>query len=133
MKNWTRLLATITVSGIILSGCGTITTVKNIFTKPLAKRNSVRAEKYPVRGRNEVVEEDASVYAKNDTAAPVTAACHDPMSPAMKSQSGIHYDPVMFEQGAYRPDTLENMINSKGFDGISQQTFAEAGVTQMWM
>jgi len=40
---------------------------------------------------------------------------------------GIHYDPAVFEQGAYRPDELKNMLSSKGFDGIVQQTYAEAG------
>ena len=51
----------------------------------------------------------------------------DPVSPEEKASHGVSYDPSVFEMGAYRPDSLENMITSKGFDGLSQQTYAEAG------
>jgi dipeptidyl aminopeptidase/acylaminoacyl peptidase len=51
----------------------------------------------------------------------------DPVAPGARREMGFHYDPAVFEQGAYKPDELENMIDSKGFDGLSQHSFTSAG------
>lgn len=113
MRPWLELAGALLLAGSLLSGCDPAQRMRDVFTQPVDKG-----------GRD-------NRAARAAAAAPEASAAgtprRDPMPPAMKTQTGIDYDQTLFEQGAYRPDNLENMINSKGFDGISQQTFAEAG------
>ncbi len=99
MKRWTGLAAAaLACAG--LSGC----MLADAFTKPFDRPEPAAEEP-----------------------AEAPAPRRDPVDPEEKRQMGFHYDPQLFQEGAYRPDELENMITSTGFDGISQQTFAEGG------
>ncbi|MBN1257246.1 MAG: PD40 domain-containing protein [Planctomycetes bacterium] len=105
MKLYYRLMiAGILACSFLCGGC--LDNVTDVFTKPLDKTPSRQ------QGQTARVPEHLE---------------SDPVQPGEKRQMGIQYDPEVFEQGAYRPDQLRNMISSKGFDGLAQQTFAEAG------
>ncbi len=53
---------------------------------------------------------------------------HDAVQPEMKAEHGIHYDPREWMANAnYNPGTVDKLISSPGFQGLSQHTFAEAG------
>lgn len=51
----------------------------------------------------------------------------DPVEVGKKGQMGIHWDQASFDGASYRPDELQQMITSKGFDGLAQHSYAEAG------
>jgi dipeptidyl aminopeptidase/acylaminoacyl peptidase len=108
----------------VFSGCG-VSEVKNVFTKPLngLKHAAMRGRGSAGSGTITKAKETKTVDNRSTPMYPE----RDPVSPSQKRQMGLHYDPTVFEQGAYKPDELKNMLNSKGFDGIVQQTFAEAG------
>lgn len=124
LKKSIVLFSGIFVIALLAGGCdatpaitSSYSKVKGVFTRPLRGGNNNyamdRQEAEPV------VKEEPDYLAKYPE--------KDPVIPEEKGQMGIHYDPTVFEQGAYRPDELQNMLSSKGFDGIVQQTYAEAG------
>ncbi|MFW5857655.1 MAG: TolB family protein, partial [Planctomycetota bacterium] len=104
----------------LLGGCA----IKDVFTKPLA---GLGASDDDARGgypRRRAAAGPAEV--RGERVGPPHEE-RDPVRPETKRQMGFEYRPEEFEQGVYRPDELKNMINSKGFDGLAQQTFTEAG------
>ncbi|MHC4871716.1 MAG: TolB family protein [Planctomycetota bacterium] len=114
-KKTASIVLSLVISGLLITGCrmpsmtSQVSKVKNIFTKPLSGSE----------GSAEAAKDEPDYLAKYPE--------KDSVVPEAKRQMGIHYDPAVFEQGAYRPDELKNMLSSKGFDGIVQQTYAEAG------
>lgn len=103
---------TLVAMTLLVCGCGVTDTLEKISWKRDKSRSTPTADQ-------------RTPYETRST--PPTHYEQDPVDPQDKVSHGVNYDPTVFEMGAYKPDNLENMITSKGFDGLAQQTYAEAG------
>ncbi|MHC4884203.1 MAG: TolB family protein [Planctomycetota bacterium] len=98
------------ISAMVMNGC----LMLGVLSEPLKRMNR------PSRSKGESAK---AASAQGTTTQPE----QDPVRVNKKRQMGIHWDEGSFDGASYRPDELKQTIMSKGFDGLAQHSYAEAG------
>lgn len=100
MRNLAKVMALVCMS-LVSAGCIT-ETVSGLFNSPGKHEDAAEARAPMQRER-------------------------DPVNPVRKAEMGVDYDPRDWIATQYHPGSLDKMITSSGFKGMTQQTFAETG------
>jgi len=106
------ILPLLMLPGILAAGCGDGKKLSEIFQPKPAARTTAKTAKGKA------------------AAAPAPGEAQlerDPVSLENKTQIGFEYDPRLWTENLYNPDTISQRITSAGYGGLSQHTFAEAG------